>query len=112
MILNVILVVLVVLVLSNIGLVFYIKKELEIFEKHFELIYENLIENINKLHLDLYKINGEIFKKPLYSTNDIIVKSSPNIIDLIEVGDYVNGCEVLDKYIYANCDNVLLLIIR
>lgn len=25
------------------------------------------------------------------------VKSSPNIIDLIEVGDYVNGCPVLYK---------------
>jgi hypothetical protein len=26
-----------------------------------------------------------------------IIKSSPNIIDLIEVGDYVNGCPVLHK---------------
>ena len=25
------------------------------------------------------------------------IKSSPNIIDLIEVGDYVNGCSVLHK---------------
>ena len=25
------------------------------------------------------------------------IKSSPNIIDLIEVGDYVNGCPVLHK---------------
>ena len=37
-------------------------------------------------------------------TNDTIwcsyeedLKSSPNIIDLIEVGDYVNGCPVLHK---------------
>lgn len=29
-------------------------------------------------------------------TNDVI-KSSPFIIDLIEVGDYVNGCPVLHK---------------
>ena len=28
-----------------------------------------------------------------------IIKSSPNIIDLIEVGDYVNGVEVIDKRI-------------
>jgi len=28
---------------------------------------------------------------------NIIEKSSPNIIDLIEVGDYVNGCPVLFK---------------
>ena len=45
--------------------------------------------------------------KKTYSTNDFfftdygywdeenIIKSSPNIIDLIEVGDYVNGCLVL-----------------
>lgn len=26
-----------------------------------------------------------------------IIKSSPNIIDLIEVGDYVNGCMVINK---------------
>ena len=29
-----------------------------------------------------------------------IVKHSKNIIDLIEVGDYVNGNEVLDKYLF------------
>ncbi len=29
-----------------------------------------------------------------------IVKHSKNIIDLIEVGDYVNGYEVLDKYLF------------
>ena len=27
-----------------------------------------------------------------------IIKSSPNIIDLIEVGDYVNGKKVVDKW--------------
>ena len=30
----------------------------------------------------------------------IIIKSSPNIIDLIEVGDYVNGEEVKEKFDY------------
>lgn len=83
MILNVILVVLVVLVLINIGLVFYIKKELEIFEKHFELIYENLIEDINKLHLDLYKINGEIFKK--LETQSDQIKNIPKDITIKNV---------------------------
>ena len=37
-------------------------------------------------------------------TNDVI-KSSPNIIDLIEVGDYVNGClvsEIKDKWLILN----------
>lgn len=28
------------------------------------------------------------------SRSDVIIKSSPNIIDLIEVGDYVNGIKV------------------
>ena len=28
-----------------------------------------------------------------------IIKSSPNIIDLIEVGDYVNGIHITEKYI-------------
>ena len=59
--------------------------------------------------------NGEIFKKPLYSTNDIIVKSSPNIIDLIEVGDYVNGSKVVDiaqapkKAIYTESNSAPLI---
>ena len=30
--------------------------------------------------------------------NRTIIKSSPNIIDLIEVGDYVNGKKVIDKW--------------
>lgn len=32
-----------------------------------------------------------------YVYDEDIIKSSPNIIDLIEVGDYVNGCPVLHK---------------
>ena len=35
-----------------------------------------------------------------------IINSSPNIIDLIEVGDYVNGKKVVDKqYHYTDKDN-------
>lgn len=33
-----------------------------------------------------------------YYDEDKIIKSSPNIIDLIEVGDYVNGKKVIDTY--------------
>ena len=41
----------------------------------------------------------------LYEQSEII-KSSPNIIDLIEVGDYVNGKKVVDKqYHYTDKDN-------
>ena len=41
------------------------------------------------------------------STNSYkVIKSSPNIIDLIEVGDYVNGKKVVDKqYHYTDKDN-------
>lgn len=31
-----------------------------------------------------------------YYDEDTIIKSSPNIIDLIEVGDYVNGCKIIE----------------
>ena len=43
--------------------------------------------------------NGKIIKvgeEELYDINLDSIKSSPNIIDLIEVGDYVNGKEVLE----------------
>ena len=38
---------------------------------------------------------GEVYTQELL--NEIIVKHSKNIIDLIEVGDYVNGYKVSDK---------------
>lgn len=40
-----------------------------------------------------------------YYDLDNFIKSSPNIIDLIEVGDYVNGClvsEIKDKWLILN----------
>ena len=43
------------------------------------------------------KLNNR--KSDLQCFRDYIVKHSKNIIDLLEVGDYVNGREVLDKYI-------------
>lgn len=42
---------------------------------------------------DLIKIdNGQVILR-----NDIL-KASKNIIDLIQVGDYVNGCKVIQQY--------------
>ena len=35
-----------------------------------------------------------------------ITKASHNIIDLIEVGDYVNGLEVVNKSIWNNSPNI------
>jgi len=43
-------------------------------------------------------------------SKEIISKTSPNIIDLIEVGDYVNGSVVdklKDKIVYLGCDTPL-----
>ncbi len=48
------------------------------------------IDNQTELE-DLYLV-----KKKWYHKEDII-KSKPKIIELIEVGDYVNGCPVLHK---------------
>lgn len=45
-------------------------------------------------YLDFNDINSPRIYKPN------IIKSSPNIIDLIEVGDYVNGRLVHDNLIY------------
>ena len=47
----------------------------------------------------IYPINYYGFNKQLRkeSLKRLGVKSSPNIIDLIEVGDYVNGHKVFDK---------------
>ena len=42
-----------------------------------------------------YNDNGYWF------TDENIIKSSPNILDLIEVGDYVNGYEVRDISYYG-----------
>lgn len=39
-------------------------------------------------------------KNERYVNKPYIVNHSKNIIDLLEVGDYVNGNEVLDKYLF------------
>ena len=57
-----------------------------------------------------YKFDGVILEEE-YTYNylskehakELIIKSSPNIIDLIEAGDYVNGRKVYkeDEYLYV-----------
>lgn len=42
-----------------------------------------------------------------YSLSDKTINHSKNIIDLIEVGDFVNGYRVVDKYLYAGEKPVL-----
>lgn len=64
--------------------------------------------NANKFNIDIFKKDGITLR--CIRQKDII-KSSPNIIDLIEVGDYVNGSKVLDiaqapkKAIYTEQEN-------
>ena len=40
--------------------------------------------------------DGRTYSKMCYKEN--IIKSSPNIIDILEVGDYVNGLKVIQMY--------------
>lgn len=49
----------------------------------------------------IYQLNNEYYDEEYEEYNqwvfdDYIIKSSPNIIDLIEVEDYVNGCKIID----------------
>lgn len=47
--------------------------------------------------------NGAMMEIPCEYIQEYIVKHSPNLIDLIEVGDYVNGQYIVEKfYDYAN----------
>lgn len=46
---------------------------------------------------------GNLYQLDIKGENDLycegnIIKSSPRIIDLIEVGDYINGKKVIDTY--------------
>ena len=49
------------------------------------------------------KIKNTYYTPPIST----ITKHSKNIIDLIEVGDFVNGNRVVDKYLYAGEKPVL-----
>lgn len=51
---------------------------------------------VDKIVINIEEVEDTIYMEPFLYKEDII-KSSPNIIDLIEVGDYVNGKKV-DKY--------------
>lgn len=61
--------------------------------------YQNIRSRIGKIirqdgkyyYLDIDEDTQMVWEK------DTILKSSPNIIDLIEVGDYVNGYLVIEK---------------
>lgn len=62
--------------------------------KHYGISKITDIYNEDKIELD--NVNAFGIKGVCYMTENII-KSSPKIIDLIEVGDYVNGCKITGK---------------
>lgn len=66
---------------------------------------------IKKEEYDTHTIleyEGQYCKRVLSTTgtDSEIIKSSPNIIDLIEVGDYVNGCKIIE--LSTNIDGKVL----
>lgn len=78
--------VLVVLALFNIGLVFYIKREVEAVERRFEIQYGDLIGDINRLQFNTSKMNFELMKQLETQTKqikdipkEIVVKNVLNI---------------------------------
>ena len=64
-----------------------IDKEYEwyLFDNKIQWFYEYYRENIDFEDWDKF-------------IEEDVVKSNPNIIDLIEVGDYVNGCKITSVY--------------
>lgn len=61
----------------------------------FEGIHESFYEFDNIIMDESSAVREELFV-------DILEKSSPNIIDLIEVGDYVNDYLITKKYMFGN----------
>ena len=57
--------------------------------------YIDEIDWLGELKEDIYGVHLSKEPKKRFHNVDEIIKSSPNIINLIEVGDYVNGFEVL-----------------
>ena len=68
-----------------------------------------LIRKIVEIDKLIYIDKDYISDEPEYHNSLIeedVIKSSPNLIDLIEVGDYVNGKKVIDKqYHYTDEDS-------
>lgn len=65
--------------------------------------YINKIEKVNQFNV---LVDGrDLFGEKLNIPNNEIAKSSYNIIDILEGGDYVNGCKVHKK---GNCLTIIL----
>jgi len=58
--------------------------------------FDRLVDKRKDDNHDYYWYRFENGKTMTNPENGFVIKSSPNIIDLIEVGDYVNGSKVID----------------
>ena len=77
--------------------------KLELKENMYVRTKDGIIDKILKLNKSYVK--GVSQKDELYAYDiDNIVKASYNIIDILEVGDYVNGREVVDIFYDADDD--------
>lgn len=75
--------------------------KLELKENMYVRTKDGVIDKILKLNKSYVK--GVSQKDELYAYDiDNIVKASYNIIDILEVGDYVNGREVVDIFYNSN----------
>ena len=76
----------------------YVRTKYGIIAKITDIIEDFSIDcDIDVYYEDSLKDNSPMMEIPYNLKDEYIIKSSPNIIDLIEVGDYVNGCLVLHK---------------
>ena len=66
--------------------------------------YINKIKKVNQFNVLVY--GRDLFGEELNIPNNEITKASHNIIDLIEFGDYVNGCYIQE--IKSLKDNVMV----
>lgn len=79
--------------------------------KHLGGSIEKIIETVSKERTDdlVERYITDISEKYMQGiTAEQIIKSSPNIIDLIEVGDYVNGNKII-KICYDHCGRTTLV---
>lgn len=68
-----------------------------------KLIFYETDNELGNCHYSDEGIGYYFFKE---DTNKVIIKSSPRIIDLIEVGDYVNGMLVTNIWIDKETGNI------
>lgn len=76
----------------------YVRTKYGIIAKINDIIEDLSIDcDIDVYYEDSLKDKMPMMEIPYNLKNEYIIKSSPNIIDLIEVGDYLNGFRVCDS---------------